>query len=674
VVPGKRISDVNTLLVVLLVFIGYYVGALFGFALTFRPVPVSTLWPPNSFLMAALLLMPLRSWWVVLAAAFPAHLAVEFQSGVPTSMVLLWFVSNSTEALLGAAFIRRYLNAPLRFDLVRHVAAFLVLGAFLAPFLSSFLDAAFVRLIDWGKAGYWQVWRTRLLSNMLAVVILVPVVVSWCTVRLESLRDTSRRRYIEAALLMSGLIGVSLVLFMDRSLAFNVTPILLYTLTPFLIWAAVRFGPIGVSTALMFVTVLALWKTVHYHGPFVTSSPAESALSIQLFLIVVSVPLLFLAAALGQEKNTKRALSLNEERLRLAMSAAQIGAWEWHIASNRVTWSDISKRIFGAGDVGGDASFETFTSNIYAQDRPAVLRAIDRTIADKSDFEESFRVVWPNGETRWIRSRGQIFYDTAGRAVRMIGVNLDFTVQRAIEFELAQQREQLTYLNRVATLGELSGALAHELNQPLAAILANAEAGRHLTEREPLDIQELREIYDDIAADTTRAGEIIRRLYALFKNDAPEFQPLDVNQLVRDVLVLARTDFLIRNIDASIDLTPHVLGVLGDRVQLQQVLLNMILNACEAMADNRAEERKLCICTQNIDAHSVRISVADHGSGVTVDGSEKLFEAFYTTKQQGLGLGLSICRSIVLAHGGRLWATNNQNGGATFSVDLPGAK
>jgi two-component system, LuxR family, sensor kinase FixL len=247
-------------------------------------------------------------------------------------------------------------------------------------------------------------------------------------------------------------------------------------------------------------------------------------------------------------------------------------------------------------------------------------------------------------------------------------------VQRAIEFELAQQREQLTYLNRVATLGELSGALAHELNQPLAAILANAEAGRHLTEREPLDIQELREIYDDIAADTTRAGEIIRRLYALFKNDAPEFQPLDVNQLVRDVLVLARTDFLIRNIDASIDLTPHVLGVLGDRVQLQQVLLNMILNACEAMADNRAEERKLCICTQNIDAHSVRISVADRGSGVTVDGSEKLFEAFYTTKQQGLGLGLSICRSIVLAHGGRLWATNNQNGGATFSVDLPGAK
>lgn len=667
----QHISPSRAPLIALLVGMGYYAGALFGFALTFNPVPISMLWPPNSLLMAALLLIPVRSWWLVLAAVLPAHLAAELQSGVPTSMVLSWFVSNSVEALLGAVLIRHHVNGALRFDSVRHVGLFLLFGAFVAPFLSSFLDAALVRLIGWGEAGYWQVWRFRLPSNMLAAVLLVPVIVSWHRLGLAPLRRASWCRYVEAGLLMLGLLAVNAVLFALDDASSAVTPVFLYAPMPFLVWAAVRFGPTGISTALLWVAALVLWKTLHYEAPFFAQSPVESALAIQLFLMVVAAPLLFLAAALAEQEAARRALSHNEERLRLALSAAQISTWDWHAAENRVALTDIAMQMLKPTHDQIQGSFEIFSSNIHPQDRRSVLRAIERAIAGKTTtFERSFRVVRPDGEVRWIRGKGQVFYDAAGRAARMIGVSLDFTAQRKIEIELARQHQQITYLNRVAVLGELSGALAHELSQPLTAILANAQAARLLMAREPLDTAELRAILDDIISDDHRAGEIIRGLYALFKKTPPQVQSLDINQLVRDVLVLAQTDFLVRGVEANVELADGLPAILGDRIQLQQVLLNLIINACEAMADKRAEQRKLLICTQTHSAGAVRISVADRGCGIPAGQEQKLFEAFFTTKEQGLGLGLSICRSIVLSHGGRLWAENNSNGGATFHIDL----
>src|SRR5687768_4842857 len=164
-----------------LVGVAYYIGAKIGFALTLKPYPVSTLWPPNSILLAALLLTPTRSWWLLLLAALPAHLAVELQAGVPVPMVLSWFVSNSTEALIGAGCVRRLIKGPLRFGRLRDVSIFIMFAAFLASFLSSFLDAAFVTLNRWGPSGYWDVWRVRFFSNLLAALTLVPVIVAWGT-------------------------------------------------------------------------------------------------------------------------------------------------------------------------------------------------------------------------------------------------------------------------------------------------------------------------------------------------------------------------------------------------------------------------------------------------------------------------------------------------------------
>src|SRR6266699_3873112 len=227
----------------LCVFVGYYLGAKIGFALTFQPHPVSVLWPPNSILTAALLLTPPRVWWFVLLSALPAHWLVQFQSQVPPTMILCWFVSNSCEALIGAGCVRYLIDRPVRFDRLRNVGIFCFFAAFLGPFLSSFLDAAFVVINHWGQDSYWQVWRIRFTSNVLTALTLVPFIVSWSAEGIAWLGKIRRSRFLEAGLLLLGLLSVNIIAF--YKLAPTADSALLYLPLPFLIWAAVRFGSRG---------------------------------------------------------------------------------------------------------------------------------------------------------------------------------------------------------------------------------------------------------------------------------------------------------------------------------------------------------------------------------------------------------------------------------------------
>src|SRR5207249_5350004 len=232
----------------LLVFAAYYLGAKIGFALTFRPHPVSVLWPPNSILLAALLLTPVRVWWVILLAAFPAHLAAQLQSNVPPTMILGWFISNSCEALIGAGCVRYLIDRPVRFDRLRNVGIFCFFAAFLAPLLSSFLDSAFVAINRFGQDSYWQVWRIRFTSNILASLTLVPFIVTWSGDGIAWLGKIRRARILEAGLLLIGLLSINTIVF--YKLAPTADSALLYLPLPFLIWAAVRFGSRGASAAI----------------------------------------------------------------------------------------------------------------------------------------------------------------------------------------------------------------------------------------------------------------------------------------------------------------------------------------------------------------------------------------------------------------------------------------
>jgi two-component system, LuxR family, sensor kinase FixL len=220
-------------------------------------------------------------------------------------------------------------------------------------------------------------------------------------------------------------------------------------------------------------------------------------------------------------------------------------------------------------------------------------------------------------------------------------------------------------------LGELSGSMAHELNQPLTAILSNAQAAQRFLADDQPDLSELRDILADIVAQDKRAGEVIRRLRLLLKKGEVQQQPLSVNEVVLEVLRLVRSDLVNQNFTACTELAPGLPHVRGDSVQLQQVLLNLVMNACEAMVGAATDARQLTIRTDRSEDGCVRVSVVDCGPGIAPEKLEQIFESFYTTKAQGMGLGLAVCRSIITAHNGKLWAANNPGRGAAFHFTLP---
>jgi len=307
----------------LVVGIAYYAGAKVGFALTFQPHPVSTLWPPNSILFAALLLSRPRSWWLLLLAALPAHLLVQLNADIPTAMILCWYVSNCSEALIGAALLRYLTKSEVRFDNTHHVSLFIVV-AMLGPFLSSFLDAAFVMLNQFGSSPYWAVFRMRVFSNVLASMTLVPVIVSWRRTEFAFLRSASWMRYLEVSLLALGLLAVGVLSFSAEMAGPDSRPALLYLPLPLLLWAAIRFGPRGSSVALLVVSLFEIWGAIHGFGPFVTQEASEmNALSVQLFLILASLPLMFLAALIKERERAQEAAIQKEERLEGALETAK---------------------------------------------------------------------------------------------------------------------------------------------------------------------------------------------------------------------------------------------------------------------------------------------------------------------------------------------------------------
>jgi PAS domain S-box-containing protein len=428
----------RTILVAFLASAGYFFTAKIGFAFALQPGPVSTLWMPNSILLAALLLVPKRSWWMVLLAAFPAHFASEVQGGVPMLIILLLFLSNSGQALIGAVGISYFVRDQIRFDRFRDLAVFVFFGAFLGPFVASFLDVG-----TWTYSSYWEIWRIRFFSNVLAAITLIPVIVTWVHSDIKVALKASAGRWIEVGILTVGLFVVGLFVFSGHPVVADKTPWLLYSPLPFLLWSTVRFGPLGASTSLLLIMFMAISGAAHGQGPFVANSSAYNALSIQGFLIVIAVPLLALAAVIQERLRAEEAARRNEERLAMAMTAARMGTWEWDLHGNTATWSDETKRMFGLSPDDPETTSEEFYSMIHAEDRSSVEQAVNRAISEGSPYEAEFRMPQSDGSVRWVRGRGKVLCDEAGKPLRMIGLNADITERKQAEEALRQSEARL---------------------------------------------------------------------------------------------------------------------------------------------------------------------------------------------------------------------------------------
>lgn len=362
-------------------------------------------------------------------------------------------------------------------------------------------------------------------------------------------------------------------------------------------------------------------------------------------------------------------LQESEKRMGLAAEAAGLGVWIRDLQGDEMWASDQWRALFGFNGT-ERLKLADFWQKLHPEDREPVRQIFAGAVERGGRYETEYRVLRADGRVRWIASRGRVECNGDGQPIRVRGASVDITRRKRAELELHERRGELAHLSRVAMLGELSGSLAHELNQPLAAILSNAQAAEHYLDNGAPDLAQVREILADIVSEDDRAGEIIRRLRLLLKKGEVQQHAVDANEVVREVLKLARSDLMSLGVIVQTELAPDLPAIRGDDVQLQQVLLNLVVNACDAMRENDPKDRRLSVRTSTVE-EGVQIEVGDIGHGLPADGAEKVFERFFTTKPHGLGLGLSVCRSIVAAHGGTLIALNNEDRGATFRCRLP---
>jgi two-component system, LuxR family, sensor kinase FixL len=365
-----------------------------------------------------------------------------------------------------------------------------------------------------------------------------------------------------------------------------------------------------------------------------------------------------------------RALRARDQQISLVAEAANIGFWSRDFAREDFWACDKWRALFGF-TISETLNIDKFLQRLHPDDRESTLQALESAYQGDGIYQTEHRVLLPDGEVRWFHCQGRLELNGDDQPLRLEGVSLDITRRKLAELEAQAHRNEAAHLLRVASVGELSSALAHELRQPLTAILSNVQAAQLLLARENFDLQQLRDILADIVADDVRAGQVIDRLHVFLKRREFHPEPLDANQLIRDVLQLMNHELVGRSVRVVTELTAGVLSIRGDRVQLQQVLLNLILNAIDSMSQPMTNDRTLTLRSCRMAGNLIRISVADTGHGIPRGDEERIFESYYTTKSAGLGLGLSLSRSILIAHGGQLQAENHGSVGATFHCAVP---
>jgi PAS domain S-box-containing protein len=314
---------------------------------------------------------------------------------------------------------------------------------------------------------------------------------------------------------------------------------------------------------------------------------------------------------------------------------------------------------------------EGWAEGIHPDDRDRCLKVYAESFDARRPCTIEYRLRRSDGQYRWVSDHGVARYDSAQNFAGYIGSVVDVTERKQAEAEAQQSRQELAHAGRVTTLGELAGSFAHELSQPLTAILSNAQAAQQILSTAAPDLNETRLILEDIIAQQRHAGGIILRMRAMMKKRRAQLLPLDMEALVREVLRLIRSELLVRNVTVITDMAPRLPLVRGDRVQLQQVVLNLVMNACDALKTKPGSNHAVTVQAKRLEVGQVQVAVSDRGPGFSPEMLERPFEPFRTTKPHGLGLGLPICRSIIGAHNGRLWLANNGDGGATVSFALP---
>jgi PAS domain S-box-containing protein len=371
-------------------------------------------------------------------------------------------------------------------------------------------------------------------------------------------------------------------------------------------------------------------------------------------------------------KRSEEALRESATRLQLATAATRIGHWDWDLRTNEVYFSLEWKRQLGYQDHEIPNRFEEWESRLHPDDLQRTIKALEDYIAGrKADYAIEFRLRHKDASYRWIYTRAEKQFDDTGNPYLLFGCHVDITERKQAEEDVRQHREELSHVTRMATMGELAASLAHEINQPLTAIRSYAQAAQRLLVDDTPDLDEVGKILAGIVAGNRRAEEVIQRIRMVMKNEQLEWSRLDIKKFIKEVVSFVRKNAEEYKISLRLDLDAELPQIFGDRVQLQQVVLNLIINGLEAINAGEDGFRELVVRASKDEPDVVTISVRDSGTGIAEENKDRIFDSFFSTKSKGLGMGLSISRSIIEEHGGRLWATRNPDQGTTFSFTVP---
>jgi signal transduction histidine kinase len=395
--------------------------------------------------------------------------------------------------------------------------------------------------------------------------------------------------------------------------------------------------------------------------------PYATPAILQSLVSITEIAITTLLVVRGQAATV--ALRRNEAYLNEAQRLSQTGSFGWNVATRTLVWSAETYRILEYG-IEVEPTVEAMLDRVHPDDKALLRQAFDAFDRGEASIDISHRLLMPDGTVKHLRAvararRGE------GNGLEYVGALSDVTATRQAEHALLQAQAELAHVARIATLSELTTSIAHEVNQPLAAIVTNGEAGLRWLDRGMPQLEEIRGAMARIISEGRRASEIVRRLRHLARKAAPQPETLAVSQVINDVLPLIGRELEMHGISLRLALAPGLPFIRGDRVQLQQVVINLLINAIQAMEPVTDRPRELVVMSGPFEDGMLKVEVRDSGVGIAAGDAERLFQAFYTTKKEGMGVGLSICRSIIEAHGGRIWAAPHEGPGALLTFTLP---
>ena len=635
----------------------------YRYGMRFGPQAASPFWLPDAVLLCALLRSRPKYWWIFLLAPLPIRLFSDVANTAPTWFLLCTYAVDSAKGVIAALALRRVLANPMRFETVGEFAWFVLIAVVLVPAASAFFGAGLHSLRG---ADYWLSWEQWFMGDAVAQLVATPAILYWVFSTPWEMKRPAPSRVAEAVLLASAIVFTNYIVFGFGSNFPYLAASRFYLPMPLLFWAALRFGMAGAAAAVAIITAFAVRSALSDSGPFLGNGPDAVALILQNFLLVRVVPLYLLATSIEQRQSAEHALRESEARFRAMANTAPVLLW----LSGRdklceflnQRWLEFTGRSLEQ-EIGNG-----WLDGVHPDDFDRCSNVYCSAFDARKSFEMEYRLRHHSGDYRWILDIGVPRYDPSGAFLGYIGSAVDVSERKQAD----EANRALAHIQRHAIMGELTAAIAHEIRQPLSAIRTNADtAGLLLASASP-PLAAVREILTNIQHDNHRADNVLSRIRDFLRKREPEMGELAVNALVREAFQFTAGEAFRRRVEIRLELANDLPPVFGDRVQLQQVLLNLVVNGMDAMDHVPPAERRLTVRTLRRGDGAVEVSVIDNGKGIASGDIPHLFDTFFTTRSDGVGLGLSIAWSIVVAHHGRIWAENNDPpGGATFHFSIP---